>query len=292
MIIDFHTHNFPDALAKRAIDGMLQKVQGSLHPVGDGTLARQVADMKKDGIDRAVMCPVATRPEQAEAIIRRACEIRDGVYGADAAEMIIPFASLHPSDPLLLRHIDQVLAAGLKGVKMHPYYQRFALQDPLVAPFMRSIRDAGLVVVCHCGLDPGYLEDAIECGPDEILGLLRNVPGIAPHFVAAHLGGFAGAPAHAVDRLMDCGCWFDTAVLASDQPVAEPRRIVSEWPAERLLFATDYYWTSQRQLVDWVKANRPDPADQEKIFHLNAEKLLGLETGTITTTPIDRSAVV
>ena len=86
--------------------------------------------------------------------------------------------------------------------------------------------------------------------------------------------GFSGAPDHAVDRLLDSGCFFDTAVLAADQPAAEPRRLMSEWPADRLLFGTDYYWTSQRQLVDWVTSLRPDPADREKIFHLNAERLL------------------
>ena len=276
MIVDFHTHNFPDALAHRAIEGMLKLLNGAIVPVGDGTLARQIADMKKDGIDRAVMCPVATKPEQAEVIVRRACEIRDGVYGEDASQMIVPFASLHPSDPCLLRHIDLIVKAGLRGVKLHPYYQRFALQDPLVAPFLASIRDAGLIVVGHCGLDPGYRSEAIDCGPAQIAALLARVPGLAPHFVAAHLGGFSGAPDHAVDRLLDSGCFFDTAVLASDQPNPEPRRLMSEWPADRLLFGTDYYWTSQRQLVDWVTSLRPDPADREKIFHLNAECLLGL----------------
>ena len=92
--------------------------------------------------------------------------------------------------------------------------------------------------------------------------------------IDAHLGGFSGAPPHAVDRLLDSACFIDTAVLAIDQPQDEPRRIMAEWPADRLVFGTDYYWTSQRQLIEWVKALRPDPADREKIFHLNAERLL------------------
>ncbi len=275
MIIDFHTHNFPDAIAGRAIDGMLKLLNNCVVPAGNGTLSRQIADMKKDGIDRAVMCPVATKPEQADVIVRHACDIRDGVYGEDAARMIIPFASLHPSDPCLLRHIDQILKAGLLGVKMHPYYQKFALQDPLVTPFLASIRDAGLVVVCHCGLDLGFPGHSIDCGPAQIDELLSNVPGLAPRFVAAHLGGFSGAPAHAVDRLLDSGCFFDTAVLEMDQPKEEPRRLMSQWPADRLVFGTDYYWTPQRLVADWVRELRPDPVDREKIFHLNAERLLG-----------------
>ena len=276
MIVDFHTHNFPDALAKRAIDGMLKLLNGCLYPVGDGTLARQIADMKQDGVTHAVMCPVATKPEQADVIVRRAREIRDGACGEDAAKMIIPFASLHPADADLNKHLDLILAAGLKGVKLHPFYQRFALEDPRMIPFFASIRDAGLVIVCHGGMDPGYLEHPIECGPRHIATLMRNVPGLGPQFVAAHLGGFSGAEPGEVDRLLDTGCWLDTAVLESDQPKDEPRRIVREWPADRLLFGTDYYWTGERQLIDWVKANRPNPADSELIFHGNAERLLGL----------------
>ncbi len=274
MVVDFHTHNFPDSLAKRAIDGMLEKLNGSLWPAGDGTLSRQIADMKKDGVDLAVMCPVATKPEQFEPILRRALAIKSGELGEDAARMIVPLGGIHPSDTKLIRHIDELLEAGIKGIKMHPYYQRFALQDPRLAPFFASLRDAGLFVVCHCGLDPGYLADAIECGPVQIAEMLGRVPGFGPHFVAAHLGGFSGSPSHATDILLDKGCWLDTAVLESDSTHSEPIRIISEWPADRLLFATDYYWTSERFVIDWVKKHRPDPADQAKIFYENAMRLL------------------
>jgi len=276
MVIDFHTHNFPDHLARRAIDGMLAHLNGVLAPVGDGTLARQLADMARAGVDRAVMCPIATRPEQADVILRRACAIRDGAEGTEAAARIIPFASVHPSDPGLLRHLKAIVRAGIRGIKLHPYYQRFALQDPAMVPFFAAVRAAGLVVVCHCGQDPGFPAQRIDCGPAEIAALLRAVPGLAPRFVAAHLGGFVGAAAGAVDELLDLGCWLDTAVLAADLEKPEPRRLLATWPAERLLFATDYYWTDERQLIDWVTSLRGDSADREAIFHANAERLLAL----------------
>jgi uncharacterized protein len=33
------------------------------------------------------------------------------------------FPSLHPDDPLLFEHLQEVNDEGFKGVKMHPYYQ-------------------------------------------------------------------------------------------------------------------------------------------------------------------------
>ena len=48
------------------------------------------------------------------------------------------------------------------------------------------------------------------------------------------------------------------------------------WPADRIVFGTDYPWNRQRRLVEWVKTHRPSAADQEAIFRQNAERLLEL----------------
>lgn len=275
MTIDFHTHNFPDHIAQRAVEAMTAKLDESIRPWGDGTLGRQMEDMARDGVDRAVMCPVATKPEQAEAIVRYAKEINGGKYGEAAAKAIVTFGSLHPADAELTKHIDMFLEAGMKGIKIHPYYQEFSLADPGMGGFFRSVRDAGLVVVSHCGQDPGYMDAPIECGPDEILEMFRNAPGIEERFVAAHLGGFFGAPAGAADKLLGTGCMIDTAVLEVGLEDPEAVRIIREWPAERMVFATDYYWTRQKSVKDWVCKHRESAADREKIFSANALKLLG-----------------
>ena len=223
-----------------------------------------------------MVCPVATKPSHFQVILDRAKAVRDGEFGEEAATRLIQLGSVHPADRDYAAHLKEVAAAGFKGIKLHPYYQGFRLDDPRVFPYFAALRDAGLFVVVHCGLDLGYVGQSIDCGPKEIAALFTRVPGLDRRFVAAHLGGFSGAPPHAVDRLLDSACFIDTAVLEVDQPKDEPRRIMAEWPADRIVFGTDYYWTSQRQLVEWVMALRPDPADREKIFHLNAERLLGL----------------
>jgi predicted TIM-barrel fold metal-dependent hydrolase len=277
MIIDFHTHNFPDSLAARALEFMVGKLEAAVMPVGDGTLGNQLADLDKYGIDKAVMCPVATKPSQADIILKTAVDIRDGVMGEKAAKKIIPFAGVHPHDKDFKKHLEAVAEAGIKGIKVHPYYQEINLADKSVVPFFETVRDLGLIVVSHCGYDLGYRNMPMSCGPFEIAELFKNVPGLAPRFVAAHLGGFSGNPDRATDALLDSGCYIDSAVIFTDIEKAEGARICAEWPAERILFATDYPWCDQKLLIDWVKKNRPNESDQEKIFSLNAIKLLGLE---------------
>ena len=77
--------------------------------------------------------------------------------------------------------------------------------------------------------------------------------------------------------------WGDTGdgrylnpVLAADYSDPDAIRVIETWPADRIVFGTDYPWNRQRRLVEWVKTHRPSAAEQEAIFHQNAELLLGL----------------
>ena len=67
---------------------------------------------------------------------------------------------------------------------------------------------------------------------------------------------------------------LDVAGFCDDDP--EAQRIVREWPAERMVFGTDYFWRDQAKLMAWVKALRPDPAERSLVFGGNARRLLGL----------------
>lgn len=282
MVIDFHTHNFPDKLAARAVAVMCEKLvpgikacgYGPLRPVGDATVTTQLRDMDRCGVDICVNCPVCTYPENFDAIFHRALKLRAGEEGRAVAERNLQLGSIHPRDPNFEEHIAMLRENGIPGIKLHPNYQSVDLSDPSLIPFFTALRDAGLFVISHTGFDPGYVEAPSVAGPQEIATLLSAVPGLK--FVAAHLGGECGNSDHATDLLLPFeNCWIDTAVMYFHDNHLEAQRIVREWPADRMVFGTDYFWRDQAQLKDWVKALRPSPAEQEKIFHENAERLLG-----------------
>ena len=275
MTVDFHTHNFPAALAPHAVKAMLEKLNGLLAPAGDGTIGTELRDMERAGVDMCVNCPVATRPGNFNAIFRRAVAVRDGAEGKAAAQRIFQLASVHPEDPDFSEHIRLLKENGIPGIKLHPHYQGIKLADPSLVPFFTAVRDAGLFIICHCGFDPGFVDWPMVSGPDQIAQLLESVPGLK--FVAGHLGGHCGNPPHSIDKLLPFpDCWIDTAVMciADDDP--EAHRIVREWPADRMVFGTDYFWRDEAKLMAWVKALRPDPDDQRLIFGANALRLLGI----------------
>ena len=273
MIIDVHSHDFPDALAARAMNGMCRMTEGTLWPAGDGTLTNHLDAMELAGGDKAVSCPIATKPSLTDGIIRRAVAIRDGELGARAQRMIIPFASVHPRDPDVRTHLDQIAAAGLKGVKFHCYYQDFSLADRTLWPVFEQIRDLDLVVQCHCGADVSWRDVHGMCGPKEIEALLKNVRGLK--LIAAHLGGSDGYPPHATDQILECGCYIDTSVLAMHWHYDEQMRLLRSWPTDRILFGTDFPWVNYTEAINWVKSVRA-PADWSALFGENAARLLNL----------------
>ena len=275
MVVDFHSHDFPDAIAPRAMAGMCRMTAGTLWPSGDGTEANHLAALECAGVDRAVVCPIATKPAQWEPILRRATDIMSGAHGERARTRFVPFASVHPNDPDVIAHLEAIAAAGVKGVKFHPYYQDFSLADPAVWPMFGKIADLGLVVVCHAGGDVSWKTERGKCGPDEIAALLAAVPGLAPRFVAAHLGGCFRYGPHATDRLLATGCYVDTSALHARWHYDEEMRILRAWPRERILFATDFPWVALPEAIRWVRSVR-DPADWPAVFGDNAARLLNL----------------
>ena len=70
MVIDFHTHNFPDSLAPKAMAALKQNCADNPDIVAhtDGTAADAKRILKAAGVDRAVVCNIATNPRQEEKV--------------------------------------------------------------------------------------------------------------------------------------------------------------------------------------------------------------------------------
>lgn len=103
--------------------------------------------------------------------------------------------------------------------------------------------------------------------------LLKNVRSLK--LIAAHLGGSDGYPPHATDRILECGCYIDTSVLARRWHYDEQMRLLRSWPTDRILFGTDFPWVNYTEAIRWVKSVRA-PADWPALFGDNAARLLDL----------------
>jgi predicted TIM-barrel fold metal-dependent hydrolase len=260
--IDVHTHAFPDAVAARAIPHLEGKA--GVRAALDGTVAALLASMDRAGVATSVVCSIATDPAQFASILRWSAAI--------AGERLLPFPSVHPGSPAAVAEVAQVAAAGFRGVKLHPEYQDFHVDDPALEPFYRALEASGLVVLFHAGHDIGF-PDSERAAPARFAALHRAFPAL--RVVAAHLGGFRRWE-HVAAELVGTGVWLDTSYTLGHAPEALARAILLGHRPDRLLFGSDSPWVDQAAAIAALRALALPEALERRILGGNARELLGL----------------
>ena len=247
MIIDFHTHAFEDALVGKAIP-FLEK-EGNVKAATDGRISGLLASMDRAGIDRSVVCPIATKPSHFDGIRRWARAVRAAQPRLD---MLL---SIHPDDPDALARADETADEGFKGLKFHPYYQHFTLDDERLFPLYERIAARGLFTVFHTGFDIAYPPERV-CDPVRVRRVIDTFPTLK--FVATHLGGWRDWE-NSRKYLIGQPVYIETSYSLYELPAAEARAMILAHPADRILFGTDSPWSDQaEELARWRALDLPE----------------------------------
>jgi predicted TIM-barrel fold metal-dependent hydrolase len=262
MLIDFHTHAFPDALAARAMPVL--EAEGKIKATLNGTVSDLLRSMDANGISTSVLCSIATKPAQFAPILKWSGEVR--------SERIIPFPSVHPADPLAVQRIAEIHAAGFKGVKLHPYYQEFDVDEERLFPLYAECRRLDLLVVCHTGFDIAFPR-VRKGNAERVRRVLDRLPGLK--FVTTHMGAWEDW--EEVRRfLLGRPVLMETSFSAGYMSADAMREMLTLHPKDCILFGSDSPWLDQRAEFNALRSLGLD-ADRERcLFHDNARRLLGL----------------
>ena len=263
MLIDFHTHAFPEKIAKAAV-GKLAHASGGMAPQTDGTLQSLREEMAKDGVDLAVVLSIATNPRQQ-------AKVNDYAMAMDREAGIVAFGSVHPDAPDALEELERIAQAGLKGVKFHPEYQGFYADEERMRPIYRKISQLGLITLFHAGQDIGFAPP-YHCLPDQLLGAKKWLDGPV---VAAHWGGY-GCCQEILEKLCGTEIFFDLSFGYGAIPKPFAQRIVDSHTPEKLLFGSDMPWHRPEWELRLLSSLDISSDDREKICWRNAAKLLDL----------------
>ena len=263
MLIDFHTHCFPEKIAQKAVE-KLSFASGGLKNHTDGTLGGLKRLMGESGVDKAVVLNIATNAHQQKSVNDFAAAINDG-------EKIISFGSVFPDSEDALYELDRIKDLGLKGVKLHPDYQGFSVDDEKMKPIYKKISQLGLITIFHAGHDYGF-PPPYGATPDK---MERALSWFESPVIAAHWGG-VGCFEETLKRLCGKDIYFDTSFGYSQMPKYYAQKILDAHGVDKMLFGTDSPWHTADMEMRLLNSLGISDSDMEKISHKNAFGLLGI----------------
>lgn len=264
MVIDFHTHTFPDKIAAKALRGLSETANGVL-PHTDGTETGLRASMQENGIDYSVVMPVATAAHQVEGI-------NDNAIAVNGVDGLYSFGAMHYEYADYKKELRRIKDAGLKGIKLHHDYMRLRFDDARSVAIMQEAFAQGLFVLIHAGNDP-VSPDVHYCTPKMIHDVLPQLQ--KNMLIASHYGGLMNLE-EAEQYLLGEDIYIDTSMTHHYYGLERLRHVLEHHPSDRILFGTDSPWEDQGTALRLLRSMSLSDELIRKITNDNPAQLLGI----------------
>jgi len=264
-IFDAHAHIFPDRLATKAAENILDFYKVKMADITDGigTAAQLLSQARVYGVSKILICSVALN-------IRAVSSINDFMASKLVDKHFIPLGALHPD--METEHIKDEIARiselCLYGVKLHPDFQNFKLAGDKAHKIFDALQGFCKPILVHTGdkrMDNSHPRYMVEIAKDY------------PHlqFIAAHLGGWSQWE-HAEEYSSVQNVMFDTSSTLSFLDEERAREIILGLGVRRFMFGTDYPMWQYNTEIDKVLKLGFSQAENELLFYENAAKLFGV----------------
>ena len=265
MIIDFHTHAFPDKIAERAIESLQKKI--NVKPNTNGTIYDLTDRMKQWNIQYSVICNIATNPAQTFNVNNFAINVQNTVPS------VFSLGSVHPEFENIEGEILRLKENGIKGIKIHPDYMGHDIDENCFTVIFDICSELDMFVVTHAGFDvcsPNH----IHATPDMILRVINNHPKLK--LIAAHFGANMMFD-EVCEKLCGKNLWIDTSLAYIEN--VDPKsleKILRSHDPDRILYGSDCPWCPPDENVKFIENFDLSSNLYEKIFEKNARILLGI----------------
>ena len=259
--IDFHCHVYPDAIASKAADNVRQFYNGLGNPAIDGSVRTLLDRGTKAGVEKFVVLPVAVQPSRTR-------HINDFILSeVEKQPRFLGFGTVHAAMANITGEVRYIMEKGLRGLKMHPDYQLFNIDDPRLFPVYEMAGDK-LPIIFHMG-DQRY----DYSHPARLRKVLEFFPKL--QVIAAHFGGYSMYET-AAEELKGKECFFDvsSSLMFMDEGVAE--KYINSYGADRFVYGSDFpMWDPVTEMERFLRLKLTDD-QKEQIAHITAEGILGI----------------
>lgn len=263
-IIDCHCHIYPDAIVSKAVEA-IEDFYDYRYKGFDGTVSTMLKNGVASGVSHHIVFSVATTPHQVHSIngfIADSVEKSGGVFTG--------LGTLHPYSENLQADFEELLSLGLKGVKLHPDFQKIPLDDERCMEIYRLCRGK-IPVLLHTG---DYRYD--YSNPDRMKRVLEKFPDCT--FVGAHFGGWSLWDAKSAKELsVYPNFYVDTSSSLTDIPLERAAELIDIYTAKKVLFGTDYPLGDSKKEIEILKKAVQDEEALKKILSYNAAEIFDVK---------------
>lgn len=259
-IIDAHVHIFPEKIAEKATESI-----GNYYGIpmfAKGTIENLFENAEKIGVYKYIVHSTATKVEQVESINNFIAETQMKY------KSFIGFGTLHPELDDIEAEVNRIITLGLKGIKLHPDFQDFNIDDECMLPIYKAIAGK-LPVLIHMGD-----EKRTSSSPERLAKVMDLFPEIT--FIAAHLGGYQMWD-DSIKYLIGKNLYLDTSSSLAILDKEKATYIIKEHGVNKVLFGTDYpMWSHEDELRRFYLLDLTDE-ERELILWKNAAGFLSID---------------
>ncbi len=261
-VIDAHCHIYPPKIALLAIrhtDEFYSEKSSE-----KGITEHLIESSKGSGVDKFLVQSVATTERQVQRINEFiAKEVENN------SQKLIGLGTIHPRSEDMLGDVRHLYELGLKGIKIHPDIQGFAVDDKGYVKAYEICSKLNLPILMHTGDNRYDLSN-----PNRLLPILKEFKDLT--VIGAHFGGYsiweeASKQYAGIENFyVDCSSSFNYL----DKKII--KEMIYRYGTDRVLFGSDYpMWNAKKEIETLLSLNL-DESDYHKIFSENAKKVYNL----------------
>ena len=258
MIIDFHAHIYPEKIAEKASEAI-----GAFYgakAAKRGSPENLIKFGSRIGVEKYIVHSCATKVNQVISInnyILEQCALHTEFVG---------FGTIQLGFETFEAEIKRIRKAGIRGIKIHPDFQKFRADDPWMDDVYEVIAAEKMIVLFHAG-DARF----DFSGPVRISHVLEKHPNL--DVVAAHFGGYTEWDA-SYEFLAGKRVWLDTSSTLWKCPLEKALKIMNKHGVEKMLFGSDFpMWDYEDELKRFDTLGLTGN-DRDAVLYRNALELL------------------
>lgn len=263
-IIDAHVHIYPDSIVDKATANIRNFYNAKNMPSVDGHTSSLIQNGRMLGVQKYVVHSCATSLHQVKPI-------NDFIYSQmQLHSEFIGFLTLYPgmNEEEIIDEISKRYNQGFKGIKLHPDFQKFNIDDEVLYPIYKYA-SSKMPILFHVGDPRSELSR-----PYKLAKIAKMFPNLT--CIGAHFGGW-----YRWEEL-DCylgldNVYFDTSSTLAFLSNEKALKLMYKHGIDKFFFGTDFPMWDIKIELDRVLNLGLSSVDLEKVLSKNFKRVFNID---------------